>query len=80
MHEVGLVHEIVSIAAEAAEQEGLTRISEIKLIIGENMSVLPDSLEFAFQYLKRGKLLEHAVLRWEICSGRAFIISYIEGE
>lgn len=80
MHEVGLVHEIVLIATEAAEQEGLTRISEIKLLIGEHLSVLPDSLEFAFQCLKRGELMEQAVLRWEICSGREFIISYIEGE
>jgi len=80
MHEVSLVHEIVSIAIEVAEKEGLSRISEIKLLIGENMSVLPDSLEFAFQYLKNGKLMEDAVLRWEICPGREFSISYIEGE
>jgi hydrogenase nickel incorporation protein HypA/HybF len=80
MHEVSLVHEIVSIVIEVAEKEGLSRISEIKLLIGENMSVLPDALEFAFQYLKIGKLMEHTVLRWEICPGREFTISYIEGE
>jgi Zn finger protein HypA/HybF involved in hydrogenase expression len=51
MHEIGLVHEIVSIATEAAEQEGLTRISEIKLIIGEDMNVLPDALEESIHHL-----------------------------
>lgn len=80
MHEVSLIYEVILIATEAAEQEGLSRISEIKLRIGQDLSVLPDSLEFAFQYLKSGKLLEHAVLRWEICSGREFLVAYIEGE
>lgn len=80
MHEVSLVYEIMSIATEVAGNEGLSRISEIRLLIGENMCILPDSLEFAFQYMKSGKLMEDAVLRWEICSGREFIISYIEGE
>ncbi|MFD0959024.1 hydrogenase maturation nickel metallochaperone HypA/HybF [Paenibacillus chungangensis] len=80
MHEVSLVHEIMLIVMEVAEKEGLSRISKIKLLIGENMSVLPDALEFAFQYLKSGTLMEHAVLRWEICPGREFTISYIEGE
>lgn len=80
MHEVSLVYEIMSIVTEVAGKEGLSRVLEIRLLIGEDMCILPDSLEFAFQYMKRGKLMEDAVLRWEICSGREFMISYIEGE
>lgn len=80
MHEVGLIHEVLLIAKKAAEAEGLSRITTIELVIGESLSVMPESLEFAFHYMKYAKLMEHAKLKWEICVGRVFYVSYIEGD
>jgi Zn finger protein HypA/HybF involved in hydrogenase expression len=80
MHEAGLVREVLIIAQEAAEAEGLTRITSIELIIGDKLCVMPESLEFAFHYMKSGQLLEDAELKWEICAGREFTITYIEGD
>lgn len=80
MHEVGLIHEVLLIAKEVAEKEGLSRVTTIKLIIGEKLCVMPESLEFAFQYLRSGEILEHAELDWEFCSGTDFYITYIEGD
>lgn len=80
MHEVGLIHEVLTIVKEAAEVEGLSRITAIGLVIGESLSVRPESLEFAFHCMKSGKLTEHAELKWEICVGQEFYVNYIEGD
>lgn len=80
MHEVGLIHEVLIIVKEAAEAEGLSRITVIELLIGENLCVMPESLEFAFHCMKCRKLMEHAELKWEICAGREFHVNFIEGD
>lgn len=80
MHEVGLIHEVLLIAKEAAEADCITRITGIELMIGENLCVMPESLEFAFNFMKKGKLMEHAKLTWEICVGREFYVNFIEGD
>ncbi|CAH8713075.1 hydrogenase maturation nickel metallochaperone HypA [Paenibacillus thiaminolyticus] len=80
MHEASLVHEVLVIAKEAAEAEGLSKITSIELIIGEHLCIMPDALEFAFRYMTSGPLLEKAELRWEIGAGRELQVTYIEGE
>lgn len=80
MHEVGLIHEVLLIAREAAVTEGLSRITRIELMIGENLCVMPESLEFAFHCMKKGKLMEHVQLTWEKCAGREFYVNFIEGD
>lgn len=80
MHEVSLIHEVLMIVEEVAEQERLSRVISINLMIGESLCVMPEALEFAFQCLKNGPLLEQAELVWEFCPGREFTITYIEGD
>lgn len=80
MHEVGLMHEVLLIAIETAEAECLSRITGIELMIGKELCAMPESLEFAFNCLKKGKLLEHAQLKWEFCEGREFYVNFIEGD
>ena len=80
MHEVSLIHEVMNIAVKAAVEEKLTRITLIKLMIGDRMCVLPESLAFSFQWMKSGDMLEQAKLDWDRCPGFDFYIAYIEGE
>jgi hydrogenase nickel incorporation protein HypA/HybF len=80
MHEVSLINQVMNIAVQVAAEENLTRITLIKLIIGDRMCVLPESLEFSFQWMKSGEMWEQAKLDWDRCPGFEFYIAYIEGE
>jgi hydrogenase nickel incorporation protein HypA/HybF len=80
MHEVGLMQEIIAIAGQAASEERLTKVTAVKLLIGERICVMPEALEFSFQCLRPGSMLEQAELIWERCPGSDFYIEYIEGE
>lgn len=80
MHEVSLVLSLVKEIAESARSNGLTRVTRVKLVIGRDRLVLPDSLLFAFAQLKREPLAPDAELVIEERPGRDLFIDYYEGD
>ncbi|MGE5702537.1 MAG: hydrogenase maturation nickel metallochaperone HypA [Clostridia bacterium] len=80
MHEVSLMSEILAVVTAAAKERELARIHKIKLVVGELTSAMPDSLQFAFELLRREPVSEQAVLEIAIGERDEFFIEYIEGE
>jgi len=53
MHEFALTDDLLKLARDEAERAGLARIDKIIVRIGGLSGVFPDSIEFAFEFLKR---------------------------
>jgi hydrogenase nickel incorporation protein HypA/HybF len=63
MHEVGLIQNILDSAVERATQEGAHNIYTVKIRLGEAADVEQDSLEQAFEIVKKGTIAEMAKLQ-----------------
>jgi hydrogenase nickel incorporation protein HypA/HybF len=66
MHEASIVLSIIDTLTRQCEREGYSRINSIRLRIGKAAHLVPDSLEFAFEVIKKNTLAEHAELIIEI--------------
>jgi hydrogenase nickel incorporation protein HypA/HybF len=66
MHELSIAEELLDIIEKRAGQEGIQKVDRINLRIGELSGVFPDSLEFAFEVLSKGKITEGAYLDVEM--------------
>lgn len=62
MHEMGITQGILAAAFDAAEAAGATRITEIRISVGEMTEVVDFALQFAFESLTPGTMAEGAVL------------------
>ncbi|GEM_PF-5688481 len=80
MHEVSLVFGIRAAVEKAARVYGLSRVFKIKLVVGQDLMVLPEAMAFAFEHLKRAPLTPDAVLEIEVRPGRDLLVENFEGE
>jgi len=55
MHEWALAEAVIAAASDVAEKEGLKRVAEVHVKVGELQGIELDILEFAFSQLKSGK-------------------------
>lgn len=55
MHEWALAEAIISTALQIAEKEGIEKISEVRIKVGELQQIERDILEFALSQLKTAK-------------------------
>jgi hydrogenase nickel incorporation protein HypA/HybF len=62
MHEMGITQGILSAAFEAAENAGASKISEIRISVGELTEVQDFALQFAFESLTPGTMAEGATM------------------
>jgi hydrogenase nickel incorporation protein HypA/HybF len=62
MHEVGLMQTILDTAIACAQQVNAQQITVILLRVGEASGVVSDSLELAFEVVKKGTIAETAQL------------------
>jgi hydrogenase nickel incorporation protein HypA/HybF len=65
MHEVGLMHHILDHALEQARAQGAQQINEIHVRVGIASGVVPESLDLAFQVVKKGTMAEKAQFKIE---------------
>ena len=62
MHEYSLTKRIVQIANDTAASHCAGRVITVFLVIGENRSVIPDSLQLYFDIIAKGTPAEGAAL------------------
>lgn len=64
MHELAYATSLIRALESAAGERGIGRISRVEVVVGELAGVVPESLEFAFETLARGRggILEGARL------------------
>ena len=58
MHEMGIVSGILSASIDTAEKQGATHINEIRISVGELTEIMEYALQFAFDTLSEGTLVE----------------------
>ncbi|GAB4383363.1 MAG: hydrogenase maturation nickel metallochaperone HypA [Elainellaceae cyanobacterium] len=63
MHEVGMMQNLMDSAIERAKQEGAEHIRLVQMRVGDASGVVPESLELAFDVVKRGTIAEDAHLQ-----------------
>ncbi len=62
MHEMGITQGILAAAFDAAEEAGCSRITEIRISVGEMTEVVDFALQFAFEALTPDTMAEGATL------------------
>lgn len=62
MHEMGITSEVMTAVLDAAETAGAKRINLVRVTVGELTEVVPDSMQFAWEVLRRDTIAEDAVL------------------
>jgi hydrogenase nickel incorporation protein HypA/HybF len=66
MHEVSIMEHALLVAVRHAEKERCSSIRRIQLRVGRLSGVVPESLQFAFEALKRNTLAENGRLDIEL--------------
>ena len=62
MHELAVTESIVEIVQRHAQRVGAARVRRIHLLIGDLSSIVDDSVQFYFDFVSQGTLVEGAEL------------------
>lgn len=62
MHEYGQTKQIVKIVNDAAQKLGAVKVNTVHLVVGENTSIIPQSVEMYFDMIAKGTAAEGAKL------------------
>ncbi len=65
MHELAITESILSIAAQAAQENDGAKVTDIYLVIGQLSSIVDDSVQFYWDHISQGTLCEGARLHFE---------------
>lgn len=66
MHEFSMVNALMETVLKSAEENDISKVTKVKLIIGELHGALPDLLTFAFETLSQDTVCSGAELEIEI--------------
>jgi len=64
MHELSITQNILDIALEEAGKVNAARINKIFLVIGQASGIVPESVQFCFDELKKGSIAREASLNF----------------
>jgi len=70
LHELGITQSLVEIAENTARSNGAEKVLSVSVSVGELAGVVPEAMEFAFDVVTRGTLLEGARLLIRRVPGR----------
>jgi hydrogenase nickel incorporation protein HypA/HybF len=62
VHELSIVHGVITAVSEAAESAGAQRVKSVTLRVGALAGVVEDALQFSFDIARQGSLLDGATL------------------
>lgn len=62
MHEMALVHQVVSLVLDQVRDTDVTEVTAVHLTIGEGRDVIEDYMGGLFSFVARGTVAEHAKL------------------
>lgn len=65
MHEMAIAQNIMDIVEQEMVRHGATKVSIIRLVVGEFTAVVPQSLSFCFEVITKGTPLEGVGLEME---------------
>lgn len=65
MHELGIATSILDIVTQRLQEEGLSRVKKVHLVVGEMSQVVPDALSFAWEAITKDTPAEGALLEIE---------------
>lgn len=66
MHELRIAEDLTQIVLETAKDSGLTMVTEVNVVFGQMVQIVPEIFEFAFRECARGTVAEDAGLNIEI--------------
>lgn len=69
MHEFSLVSDLLATVMTSADENSISNVTRIKLIVGECHGALPEALHFAFKALSGDTVCSNAELDIEIKKG-----------
>lgn len=72
MHEMGIVQSIMDIVEQQAVLHNANKVVGIKLEFGALTGVMPESIDFAFEVLSKGRVAEGAYLNIVIIPIKVF--------
>jgi len=65
LHELSIASNLIDIVKQATERQEVSRVTSLRIVIGEMSNVVPDCLTFAFEVVSRGTLAENARLDFQ---------------
>ena len=65
MHELSIASNLIDIVSDAIEGQDVSRVTSLRIVIGEMSNVVPDCLSFAFEVVSKGTVAEDARLDFE---------------
>ena len=72
MHEVSMMCSVIEMVEDLCLKEGIKTVNEITLHIGKLTCVEESALSFAFEAMKKDKLLSNATLKIKSIEGMAY--------
>lgn len=75
MHEMSLCQSLIDIILEQQATAGFQRVLCVRLVIGALSHVAPEAIEFGFEVVARGTVVEGARLEIERPSGQAHCLA-----
>lgn len=62
MHELPITQSIINISCEEAVKHNVKKVRKIKIKVGELTGLVPQSIQYYFDIISKGTIIEGAVL------------------
>jgi len=80
MHEFKIAQNVLKIVLKEAEKKNLSKISTIRVEIGNLNNLTEDALQFGFDHISTGTIAENAKIEMKEIEGTIISIKDFDGE